>query len=327
MSSREYLFLQKVVTNGDLNKSVLIEHVKSFAFIESGSADGNKIIMRLLDSAALYRDDFGIKKDAELTVSLADLHGKGDQSWTEKFIISKASTIDGLYEVEGFEKNCHQLKKPVDKPRFFTKMQPRDILKELLPDLRIESDNFERGATYHLNSGGTKARLIRSMARDFGSMFFISRGVVHFKSIKNLTMEKEFTLEHSNPTQADHSIANYQIIGEESMFERVLNREYVGWDVVDGIQKAGTGAKVHVSVPQAKALKNQCVGFIPVLDVELNGNTKFMPGKVCEVLFHKQVPAQELDETLPDKQVMTQVVHYQSGNRYQCRIDLGVRNL
>lgn len=327
MSDKEYFFLQKIFVENDEEKEILIEHVTTFAFIENGSADGNKLIINLLDSAALYRDDFEIKKGTELTVHLADFNGRGDEVWIEKFVVAKAVLVDGLYQVEGFEKTCHQLKQPVSEPRFFTDKQPREILAEIFPNHRLVCDSFEKGATYHLNSGGTKSRLLRAMARDYGAMFFVSRGAVYFLSIKNLVMEKEFTLEHSNPMAADHTIANYTIIGEQGLFERVLNRQYVRWDVVEGIQSYGEGAKVHVSVPQVKALKNQCVGFIPVLDVELSGFSKFMPSKVCEVLFHKQIPSEELEETLPEKQVMTQVVHYVSGNRYQCRVELGVKNV
>ena len=322
--SKQYVFVQKVVTNGE---EMLVEHIKEFAFIENGSMDGNKLLMKVLDSAAVYRDDFGIKRGTEITVTLADWNSKGDQVWIERFIVAKAPLVNGYLEIEGFEKTIHQLKKQVDTPRFFNDKQPNEILSELVPNLALDCDVFERGATYHLNSGGTKSRLIRSMARDYGAMCFISRGVLHFKAIKNIPMVKEFKLEHSNPTKADHSIAHYEIIGEQGLFERVLNREYVSWNVVEGIQKAGGGAKVMVSVPQAKALKNQNVSIIPVLDVELNGFTTFKPMKVCEVLFHKQIAAQELDESLPDKQIITQVVHYQSDNKYQSRLELGVKNL
>lgn len=322
--SKQYVFVQKVVTNGE---EMLVEHIKEFAFIENGSMDGNKLLMKVLDSAAVYRDDFGIKRGTEITVTLADWNSKGDQVWIERFIVAKAPLVNGYLEIEGFEKTIHQLKKQVDTPRFFNDKQPNEILSELVPNLALDCDVFERGATYHLNSGGTKSRLIRSMARDYGAMCFISRGVLHFKAIKNIPMVKEFKLEHSNPTKADHSIAHYEIISEQGLFERVLNREYVSWNVVEGIQKAGGGAKVMVSVPQAKALKNQNVSIIPVLDVELNGFTTFKPMKVCKVLFHKQIAAQELDESLPDKQIITQVVHYQSDNKYQCRLELGVKNL
>lgn len=322
--SKQYVLVQKVIANGE---EMLVEHIREFAFIENGSMDGNKLLMKVLDSAALYRDDFGIKQGSEITVTLADWNSKGDQIWIEKFIVAKAALVNGYLEIEGFEKTIHQLKQQVSKPRFFNNKQPSEILKELVPNLALDCDVFELGATYHLNSGGTKSRLIRSMARDYGAMCFISRGIMYFKAIKNIPMVKDFKIEHSNPTRADHSIAHYYVIGEQGLFERVLNREYVSWDIVEGIQKSGSGAKVMVSVPQAKALRNQNVSIIPILDVELNGFTAFKPMKICEVLFHKQITEQELDESIPDKQIITQVVHYQQDSKYQCRLELGVKNL
>ncbi|HCG7330492.1 hypothetical protein P3551_21000 [Vibrio parahaemolyticus] len=322
--SKEYFLVQKVVVK---DEEMLVEHIKEFVFIENGSMDGNKLLMKVLDSTAVYRDDFGIKRGTKITVTLADWNNKGDQVWIERFIVAKAAMVDGFLQIEAFEQTIHYLKQQVDKPRFFTNKQPKEILAELVPHLKINCDDFDRGATYHLNSGGTQSRMIRAMARDYGAMCFVSRGVMNFKSIKNIPMEKEFKLEHSNPIKADHTIARYQIIGEEGLFERVLNREYVDWNIVEGIQRYGSGAKVMVSVPQEKALKNQNVSIIPILDIELNGFTTFMPMKVCEVLFHKQIDAQELDESIPDKQIITQAVHYQADNKYQCRLELGVKNL
>lgn len=325
MSNKEYFLAQKVVTN---ENDIPIEHIHSFTYIECASMDGNKLVMEIMDQAAVYRDDYGIKRGSEIEVTMADVNERGDQVWIEKFIVAKSTSADGMLTVQAFQKDAHLLKEPVTTPRFFVEMQPKDILAELLPELKIECDSFERGATYHLNAGGTKSRLIRTMARDYGSVASICRGVMHFKSLKNMDMSEQFKLEQSNPEEAEHSIANYSIIGEEALFERVLNRNYASWDTVEGFQGGKrSGAMVMVSVPQAKALNNQHMAIIPILDVELTGNTAFTPLSVCSVLFHKRLPATELDESMPEKQIMNRVAHCQRGNRYQCRIELGVRNL
>lgn len=324
MSNREYFLVQSIEAEGE---TVLIEHVSTLAFIESGSMDGNKLIVDLMDHASAYSDDLQIKQGTILTITFADTNQRGEQVWIERFIIEKATSESGLLKIQAFAEDSHNLKKPVIEPRFFTMMQPKDILSELLPHLKINCDTFDQGCTYHLNAGGTKSRLIRHIARDYGAMAFINRGTMYFKSIKNIPMIEQFKLEHSNPNNADYSIARYSVIGEQSLFERVLNRNYVAWDTVHGMQKGGNGAPVIISVNQAKALKNQCVSIIPILDIELNGNTEFKPMTTCSVLFHKQIPQEELSEALPEKQIITQVVHYQRGNRYQCRLELGIKNL
>ncbi len=303
--------------------------MQACTYIEPASMEGVKIILELADHVGLYRDDYGMQEGAEIEVTFADIDESGNQTWIERFIITTPTSKEGVLTVNGFGKDTHRLKTPAITPRFFVNKQPKDILAALLPSLKVSADNFEQGATYHLNAGGTPARLIRSMARDFGSLCFICRGTVYFKSIRKLAMSEEFTLESGNPT-AEMTMAHYQLIGERALYERMLNRDYVRWDTVAGLETArngSSGARTLISVPQAKALNNQHIALIPVLDVELAGNTLFMPAKVCSVLFHKYLPETELDETLPEKQIINQVAHYQRGNRYQCRLELGVKNL
>ncbi|MBO0217049.1 hypothetical protein J0676_26640, partial [Vibrio sp. Vb2880] len=59
MSNKEYFLAQKDVTN---ENDIPIEHIHSFTYIECASMDGNKLVMEIMDQAAVYRDDFGIKR-------------------------------------------------------------------------------------------------------------------------------------------------------------------------------------------------------------------------------------------------------------------------
>lgn len=322
--SKEYFLVQSVKVNGN---DVLVEHVSELAYIEVASMDGNKLVMNVQDQAGIYRDNYELRIGAEVEITFADVNERGDSVWIERFIVARAPVKDGLLEVEAFQKDAKNLKEPSVKVRFFVEMQPKDILSELLPHLKIDCDTFEKGATYHLNAGGTKSRLIRSMARDYGAVCFICRGTLYFKSLKQLAMTEAFKLEHSNPENAEHSIARYSIIGEEDLFKRVLNRNYATWDTVTGMSESGTGPATLISVNQIKALNNQSIGIIPVIDVELTGHTQFKPIAVCSVILHKQLPQSEVDESMPELQIINRVTHYQKGNRYQCRIELGVKNL
>ena len=324
--SKEYFLTQKVTVN---KKDIAIEHIHSCSYIEPASMEGVKLILEIVDHTGLYRDDYGLQEKAEIEVTFADPDGRGDDVWIQKFIVAKPTTKDGLLTINAFGKDTYELKKPVNSPRFFTNMQPKTILAELLPNLTIVSDTFEKGATYHLNSGGTKSRLIRSMARDFGAACFICRGKVYFVALKNMPMTEQFKLENGNPN-AEFSFPRYSIIGERDLYERVLNKTYLSWDTVNGMEQAkngSQGAGTLISVHQTKALNNQHIAIVPILEIELGGNSKFMPLSCCSVLFHKPLPASELDETLPETQIINQVTHYQRGNRYLCHLELGVRNL
>ncbi len=324
--SREYFLVQKI-TIGD--NEVLMEHLVHCAYIENSSMEGVKLVLKLMDAVGLYRDDYGIKENAELEVTFADPYGRGDDIWIETFVIVKPLSEEGFLYVNGFAKAVHQLKQPSLRPVFFNDKQPKDILKVLCPDLKVEASTYERGGTYHLNAGGTPARLIRSMARDYGSVCFVSRGKIYFKPLKRMDLTPQLTIENGNP-HAEISFPKYTMIGERSMYERVHNKAYYAWDTVKGIEVAkggANGALTSVSVGQAKALNNQHIAIIPLLDVELTGNSKILPVMPVSVLFHKRFTEVEMDESLPEVMLVESVSHYQEGNRYLCRVVLGEVNV
>lgn len=319
----EFIFIQQVQVNGYL---VVGEHILSCSYIEPGDISGVKLILALHDPDALYHDNVGIKKDSELKITFGDVDGRGDVNWTSEFIVEIPKVKDGVLTLECFEKNSKSLKKPATKPIFFTNMQPKAILAKLCPNLTVESSNFPQAGTYHLNCGATPARLIRNMARDYGAMCFIARGTVYFLSIKELSKTPEMQLERDNPS-SEVSIAKYDKIGEEALYERILDRNYTQWDTVEGIQASNKNASkenVFISTPGYFALDNQNVGMIPILNVMFLGNGRCMPGMCVKVIFHKRTAESQLDESVPTIQHFSQVVHYQEGQRYLCKAELSV---
>ncbi|MCR9488453.1 hypothetical protein [Vibrio alginolyticus] len=322
---REYFFVQKVTVEGE---DIFMPHVQSCAYIENASMEGVKLILTLMDQAGTYRDDYNLEEGQEIEITFAEPGGRGDEIWIETFVVAKPEAKEGLLVINGFAKSTHALKQPALKPRFFSQKQPKDILSQLLPGLKVDADTFERGGTYHLLPGVPPARLIRSMARDYGAACFISRGTIYFKALKRLTMAEDFKIEYGNPN-ADYSFSRYVMLGERYLDQRLLNKSYVSWDTVEGMKTAvngSSGAKVLVSVEQRKALNNQHIAIIPLLDVELVGNSKLAPLQVGTVLFHKKMPQDQLNEALPEKMLINSVTHYEEGNRYLCRVELGEVN-
>lgn len=323
---REYFLVQKVTVQGE---DVLMAHVHSCAYIETVTMEGVKLILTLMDQAGVYRDEYGLEEGAELEVTFADPGARGDEVWIDTFVVAKPEVKDGQLIINAFSKATHSLKQPAIEPKFFTQKQPKEILAALLPGLKLDVDTYEQGSTYHLLPGVPPARLIRSMARDYGSVCFISRGTVYFKSLKKLPMEEQIRIEHGNPN-ADYSFARYAMLGERYLDQRLLNKSYVSWDTVAGMQSAvngSIGAPTLVSVEQVKALNNQHIAIVPLLDIELVGNSKIQPLSVLSVLFHKMLPEEQLNEALPEKMLVSTVTHYERGNRYLCRVELGEMNL
>lgn len=323
---REYYFVQKVSVGSN---DVLMEHVHECSYIENADMEGVKLILTLMDETGLYRDDYGIEEGAEIVATLADPGNRGDDIWIETFVVAKPEVKNGLLIINGFAKPTYQLKQLAVTPRFFTNKQPKQILSELLPGVKVESDSFDQSATYHLLPGTPPSRLIRSMARDYGAACFYARGTVYFKAYKRLSNTEDFKIENGNPN-AEYSFSRFTMIGDRQLDKRILNKTYISWDTVEGMQGAvngSDGAPTLVSVEQAKALNNQHIGIIPLLNVTLAGNSRLMPLKWCSVLFHKRLPATELNEALPERQIIKRVTHYQKGNRYLCGMELGEVNL
>lgn len=323
---REYFLVQKVTVQ---DEDIYMAHIQSCAYIENASMEGVKLILTLMDQAGTYRDEYGLEEGAELVVTFADPGSRGDEVWIDTFVVAKPEVKDGMLIINAFSKATHSLKQPAIEPQFFSRKQPKDILAALLPGLKLDVDSYERGGTYHLLPGVPPARLIRSMARDYGSVCFIARGTVYFKSLKKLSMEEDLRIENGNPN-AEYSFARYTMLGERYLDQRILNKSYVSWDTVAGMQSAvngSSGAPTLVSVEQIKALNNQHISIVPLLDVELAGNSKVQPLSVLSVLFHKMMPEEQLNEALPEKMLVNTVTHYEQGNRYQCRVELGEVNL
>lgn len=321
----EFIFVQLVEANG---YEVVNEHIRSCTYIETGDIGGVKLILSLYDHKSIYSDNVGIKVNTEIKVTFGDPDGRGDAGWSNKFIVKVPSVESGILTLECFEKNSEDLKAPAPKPIFLNEMQPAAILKKLCPNLKVICDRFLVAGTYHLNPGGTKSRLIRNMARDYGAMCFIARGAIYFLDITKMTNTPDFTLEWGNPN-ADISIARYQKLGEDDLHERVYDRRYIAWDTVDGMvtsNKHTDKANALISVPNRQALDKQHVSLMPILEVEMLGNGNLTPSPCVKVIFHKQLPETELDESIPTIQYISQVAHHQEGMSYVCKLELSVKH-
>ena len=322
---RQYPFLQKITSSGD---EIDIDLVLSSAYIELADIGGTKLILTLADQAGYFRDTMAIKKGTELELTLADLSGGDEELWNDKFIVAKASSPDGSsLKLECFQKQCESLKLLSALPMFINEQKPAQTLAKLLPDFKIDCDDFPTLGTYHLNAGGTKSRLLRTMARDYGAICFYARGTLYFKNPKLIiSKEPEVTLEYSNP-QAEHPINKYQVLGQEGNCSRIVDKCYLRWDAIKGLQKSASHqdkAPVMISCTNQQSINGQNIVLLPVIDVELVGLGSYAPAVCCGLVFHKRDPENLIDESIPSKVLITQVTHYQQGYKYLCKLQLGV---
>lgn len=307
---------------------ILIEHALSVAYIEQSDIGGTKLILTLADQASYYRDQLGIKKGSKLELTLADLSGGDESLWVDSFIVAKSSSDDGqTLKLECFQEQCESLKQLAVTPVFINEMKPDQILKKLLPNFKIECDDFPTLGTYYLNAGGTKARLLRTMARDYGAICFYSRNTLFFKNPKLLIQkEPDLTIEYSNP-QAKFMINKYKILGQDGNCSRIVDRCYCRWNSVLGLQKSINHQDKPITIiscTNQQSLNSQSTVLLPVIEVDMVGYGGYKPSLCCELIFHKRDPDNQIDESIPSKMLITQVTHYQRGFNYLCKIYLGV---
>lgn len=318
---KEYSFIQEIKIDSEI---IPLVNMISCAYIECGDLSGPKLILKLSDQAGYLRDDFGIKKGVIIEISMGDISADNDDLWIEKFECLKASSESGILTLEGFSEFTSKLKRIASKPRFFVDKTPAHIIKALIPESKLNIDSFP-AVTYHLNSGMTISRLLRVMARDCGAMCWFSRGEFNFKSIRSITQKSaDLTLE-ANKNQSDINVLRYTIQDEQEAYSRILEKCFYSWDTVNGLEKSSVypdNPPVYTSLESTLQLDNQSTALAPQMLVETLGNNDFSPGVNVNVIIHKFSPENALDESIPEKQIIYQVTHYQQGDRYNCKLEL-----
>lgn len=318
---REWAFIQAVKVDG---QPIEPDFIVSCAYIETGDLSGPKLILSLRDQIGYFRDDIGIKKGAEIEITMGEVHAENDDVWIERFIVAKPTSAGDILTIEGFATTIAQIKSLVAKPRFFVEQSPAAIIKALLPGVKYNVDSFP-ASTYHLNVGMTASRLLRTMARDCGAMCWYARGTLHFKSMKAIARENTQLTVEAGKHHAPINIERYSILGEDELYERILEKSFFRWDTVEGIERGGKysdKAASMISVASKSALSNQSIGMVPHILIETLGNNAFSPGVNLEVLFHKLLPEQSIDESIPEKQTIYQVTHFQEGSKYNCKLEM-----
>jgi len=85
-------------------------------------------------------------------------------------------------------------------------------------------------------------------------------------------------------------------------------------------------SKAHRYAPSLNASQNvRTLGNRPTssriaIDFQTHGNGFLTPGMVLKLWWHMATPDRPLDESLPDKVVISSVAHYYSAQKYYCRV-------
>lgn len=326
MSEKSYTFIQKLSLGGN---EVDIERVVSLSYTEMLDLSGPSIILEIRDEQSFIRDNYGLIAGSEIVMELGDVHGVGDQLFEETFIVSAYPVENDIITIEGFQKDCHNIKTPAGKPIFFVDKPPAVIIKALLPGLVVDSSINVRG-TYHLNQGKTPARLLRDLARDNGAACWICRGTVYFKPLASLLTGTALLKMGLNSFDADINIQRYNYINNSALFERALHKSYSAW-TTNARHKHSSTHKDKQSVllgypvtPQQ--LNNQSLYVQPLIDVVTLGDSRFTPGVIFDLEIVKLSSDAAIDESVDKQLFINTITHYTKGSKYNNRMVLGASN-
>lgn len=324
MSDKSYPFLQKISIDG---QGIDMNNVRLLAYTEYSDLSGPTIILELRDEQSIIRDVVGLKTNSIITLEMGDVTGVSNEFFEETFTVLTMPIENGMITIEGFQKECHELKQPSGTPRFFTNMEPSQILAELLPTLKVVC-NVSGVGTYHLNQGKSPSRLIRNMARDFGATCYIARGSIYLIPLSTFNTGDPVVKMGINSPNADTNIDFFNRLSEEAFLKRLVQKNYASWITTKGYINSNTHEEkesVLLAYPTTtEQLANQTLHIQPKIDVVTIGNTKLMPCSTVDIEIVKLGKNSEIDESIDRLMGIQTITHYAKGSAYNNRIVFGV---
>lgn len=325
--SQEDIFIQKIVVirKGEPDGEYDLSFLKELIYIEPMDLSGPKLILRFHDPASYLRDKLGIKAKETIEVTLADRWGQDGMDVKSRFIIMTAPVDGQMVEYNCFEVNTERLKRPAVDSILFTRKPVDMIIKRLLPGMRYDIDPFPVNGDYHILPGTRPSKMLRQLAHEKAAAIWISRGKVYCKSFKALKVKPpKLTYYHQDKTQID-TILQFQKLNSKAIIADAVERNFMGFDMVNGITKTLKASKKPLEfVAQVAGLDNLNVIPEPAIDFITTGNGAIRPGINMKLVWKSDDPNNPIDESLPPVILIGTVAHYYAPQRYYCRVK-GIR--
>lgn len=315
-------FFQSLEING-LNAGV--SNFIEGTYIERMNLTCPKLILKLEDKDKLYQDNGKLVAGARLTLRLGDIDSRGQALFKESFIVGSCSSDGPILNVEALQEDIYRIKQPLSIPHFFVNKSIIEIISFIFPNYKIEHDNFVEKVTYHCLTNSTYSMMLEQLSSDFGAAIWLNRGVVHIKKLNAVMAQDEaFKMDFNQNLSKNNTIRKYDSYHKEKSKLRLLSKDFFSWTIQNGVKQLSSNKpRVFLSNRSESQLHNNNLFLINITESLLAGNGDFTCGKTVKLMLTRFSQESVLDESVPGKQIMLGVRHYQKRNAYLCACELG----
>lgn len=312
------LFVQKLIVNGqDVGTHSIIEAT----YIERLNLTCPKLILKIVDRNKLFQDNASLTDGAKLELVLGDATGRGEELFKEAFIVGANWGIENdAIQVEALQEDIHRIKQPVSKPLFFTNKTVKQILAAVFPNHEIVADPYEFRHNYHVLTGSTISMMLERLKWDVGAEIYLLRNKIVFRRLKGFAGDPDaFQFDYQRNNSENPTIVSYTKNNAKHAVTRAETRDYICWDRTRGlIGNLTDRPREYLPFVHESHLKNHNISLVPVMECTLAGDGRFKPSLMIKFELNRQLSDSVLDESVPSRQLMTGVRHYQQGQKYLC---------
>ncbi len=312
-------FIQSITFNG---QDVDLGHLLESAYIERADPVGPLLILKFNDISSIIREEYGITKDSEITVSIGDPLGRDEIYENESFTVLSMPMLDSVLTINCVQSDIFKLSQKAGSARFFTKKSGASVVKQLFNNrsIKFSSSSDAIIEDYHLLPQGRPIDLIRQIARETGRLAYLHRGVFTLKSFSEL-FDTANTLEyHYRDSRQDNQIAGYSLLDSRWKKQDITTKKNMSFDIEKGFISSGSGPVEHISASSKLTLKSLLVLPQPAIELLMEGHGAIRPGARIDIKWNKLQIESPIDESLPESVLVGAVTHFSKANRYQCKV-------
>lgn len=319
-----------LVKEDDLDLSFLID----ITFIETIDLSGPRLILTIDDPTHYVADKLGTKPRDVLEITFSSKWYADDTDGVDlklQFRILSMPQEGRKITFNCIEKEVESIKQPWPTTVLFANKPVSAIVSKLLPKLKPEIGKFPVVLDYHVLPGMRPAKTMRQMCHEMKATCFNRRKSLVFETWEKLLAQAPaITFKHKPPPkeQCREEIIQYQMLRTQAVVKDRCERNFMSFNITDGFIATTKAAKKPAewsASPDKGVLDNMLTVPMPSIDMVTTGIGSVRAGVVMSIVWHSDNQEQPIDESLPDKVLISTVAHYYGGSsKYLCRVK-GIR--